>query len=108
MGAITMTKLILLLTTGAISVAAMPFNVDGDMAGTPVSSRNAACREDAITSCTSRASLDGPSCFALVCLPEADLKAVKRQDDRCNEENLVQCAVTEWRDPGVCFRELCL
>ncbi|RYP43694.1 hypothetical protein DL768_009776 [Monosporascus sp. mg162] len=88
MSAIAMTKLILPLTIGAISVAAMPFNVDGGVDGIPVSSRNAACRDDAITSCTSGASLDGPTCFALVCLLEADLKAVKRQDDRCNEENL--------------------
>ncbi|KAI1251251.1 hypothetical protein MGN70_008315 [Eutypa lata] len=106
MGSIIISNLILLLSIGSLFVTAIPLETARDIK-VSTSSRSTICQEDAISNCVSDTGLDGPSCFAKVCALEVDLKVMKRQDT-CTEENLVQCAVTEWREAEVCFQELCL
>ncbi len=107
MGPTALSNMIWLLSIGSLLVTAASLQTDRGVVRVPESPRNTSCEEEAVASCVSRTGLDGPTCFAMVCAPEIDLKVLKRQDT-CTEENLVQCAVVEWRQAEICFQELCL
>ncbi|KAI0012222.1 hypothetical protein F4779DRAFT_614671 [Xylariaceae sp. FL0662B] len=99
--------LALTLALGISLVAAIPFEADGS---TTNNTGSEDCTSKAINNCVALTGLGSAACFAQVCagIREADLKMAKRQEDSCTEENLLQCAVGEWRDAEVCFQEFCL
>ncbi|KAI1081046.1 hypothetical protein F5B20DRAFT_69843 [Whalleya microplaca] len=99
--------LVLTLVMGISLIAAMPFEADGS---TTNATRSKDCTSAAIANCVLETGLESGACFAKMCagIQEADLKKTKRQDDQCTEENLLQCAVGEWRDAEICFQEYCL
>ena len=109
MKSIAMPSLAWLLTFSSLLATAMPFNTEGgSIAGTAQPLESTVCERDSIASCMRNAGLDVPTCFASACAPAADLRTLKRQEDTCTEENLVKCAIEEWREAETCFREFCL
>ena len=104
-----MPNLAWLLTFSSLLATAMPFNTEGGgIAGTAQSLGANVCERDSIANCMRSAGLDVPTCFASACAPAIDPRTLKRQEDTCTEENLVQCAITEWREAETCFREFFL
>lgn len=87
------------------------------------------CTPAAISECVASLKLDGIACFAHVCTTTRTAELRRRQtsnettaqeDDgfkvasandtpaSCTEDNLLDCAVAQWRNPDVCFQQLCL
>lgn len=110
MSPIAVPSLAWLLTISSLWVTAMPFNTEqGDVAEPREISRAVACSRDAIDRCRdSGTGLDWPTCFASVCAPAIEPGSFKREEELCTEQNLVQCAIVEWREAETCFQELCL
>ena len=107
MGPNAISVLIWLFSISGLLTTAASLTVNRGAVGVPEHPRNVPCQEDAVANCVNSTGLDGPTCFAKVCAPGIDLKVLKRQDT-CTEENLIQCAVVEWRQAEGCFQELCL
>ncbi|KAI1462681.1 hypothetical protein F4805DRAFT_452506 [Annulohypoxylon moriforme] len=88
--------------------AALPVDVEGHTIRAMKSLRSSGCSMAKIRDCVNDTGLESTLCFAQVCSgAQKKMRVVKRQD-QCTEENLLQCAVMEWREAEVCFQELCL
>ncbi|OTA84697.1 hypothetical protein M434DRAFT_36352 [Hypoxylon sp. CO27-5] len=99
----------MVLAMCASLVAALPLDVEGNTIGVAKSIRSSDCSLSKIQECVDDTGLESTLCFKQVCAgTQGTPKMVKRQDDQCTEENLLQCAVQEWREAEVCFQELCL
>lgn len=94
------------------------------------------CDQESISACVAATRLDGPGCFAKVCTSIQDPELRRRQatddgeeesadeDDSdnegfkvestsdtpssCTQDNLMDCAISQWKNPDVCFQQLCL
>ncbi|KAI0842590.1 hypothetical protein F5Y06DRAFT_258024 [Hypoxylon sp. FL0890] len=99
----------MVLAMCASLVAALPLETEVNMISTMKSIRSSGCSLSSIQECVEDTGLESTLCFQKVCAGvQGTPKRVKRQDDQCTEENLLQCAVQEWREAEVCFQELCL
>ncbi|XXH03799.1 hypothetical protein Hte_010205 [Hypoxylon texense] len=90
--------------------AALPVEIDANAVYTTKGIRSSGCSMENIRECIDDTGLESTLCFAKVCGTDETPTArmTKRQDDQCTEENLLQCAVMEWREAEICFQELCL
>ncbi|CAJ2503024.1 Uu.00g104180.m01.CDS01 [Anthostomella pinea] len=98
----------LALAIGASLVAALPGAArNGTTLVAPSSAAD--CSKESIANCVASTGSNSTTCFGHLCAGRELKKMRKRQDDlECTEENLLECAVMEWREAEVCFEELCL
>ncbi|KAL7623145.1 hypothetical protein AAE478_006826 [Parahypoxylon ruwenzoriense] len=100
------------LTVCASLIAALPLETEGNTISVAKNTRSNACSLQKIAECVADTGLESTICFAQVCAGTEGTKlttrTVKRDEDQCTEENLLQCAVMEWREAEICFQELCL
>ncbi|KAH6652434.1 hypothetical protein BKA67DRAFT_573990 [Truncatella angustata] len=113
-----------ILTLGVAVVSAAPYGSTTTSVGQTVRSTTTtlspeACNQASITTCMATTGLDGPSCFVQICTSTSDAELRRRQDFKiaqdnddtpasCNEDSLLDCAVSQWRNPDICFQQLCL
>ncbi|KAI1463942.1 uncharacterized protein F4812DRAFT_445038 [Daldinia caldariorum] len=89
--------------------SALPVEAEANKISTPRSSTSNNCSMDKIRECVDDTGLESTICFKQVCAGvQGTPRKTKRQEDQCTEENLLQCAVMEWREAEVCFQEFCL
>ncbi|KAI1142546.1 hypothetical protein F5Y05DRAFT_409695 [Hypoxylon sp. FL0543] len=85
-------------------VAALPLETEGNTISTMKSIRSSDCSLSKIQECVDDTGLESSLCFKQVCAgTQVPSKRVKRQDDQCTEENLLQCAVQEWKEAEVWY-----
>lgn len=97
-------KFIAVLALGASLATAAPVDTT-----TPSSVRSTECSADAISQCAAATGLDNTTCFAQLCTTLTPPELRRRADNpKCTEQNLLDCAVTQWRNPDICFQEFCL
>ncbi|KAI0124079.1 hypothetical protein BJ170DRAFT_598404 [Xylariales sp. AK1849] len=110
MKSVALSHLFVILAMSMTITAAVPLDITGD--NTMVSSKNAInnCSKDAITKCVAESGLDTPACFARICTSGTGANELRRRQDdsQCTEDNLLDCAVTQWKNPDICFQEFCL
>ncbi|KAI2470953.1 hypothetical protein F4781DRAFT_388991 [Annulohypoxylon bovei var. microspora] len=98
----------MILVMCASLIAALPVDAEGHPIRGIKSLRSSGCSMSKIRDCVNDTGLESSLCFAQVCSgTQKKMRVIKRQD-QCTEENLLQCAVMEWREAEVCFQELCL
>ncbi|KAI0892134.1 hypothetical protein F4806DRAFT_245802 [Annulohypoxylon nitens] len=100
--------LIMCASLVAAMPASLPFDVEGHTIRTIKSLRSSGCTMQQIRDCVNDTGLESTLCFAQVCSGSQKKARVIKRQDQCTEENLLQCAVMEWREAEVCFQELCL
>ncbi|KAI1481221.1 hypothetical protein F4774DRAFT_62012 [Daldinia eschscholtzii] len=97
------------LAACASLVTALPVDTESRTISTPRSTISNNCSMDKIRECVDDTGLESTICFKQVCAGvQGTPRKTKRQEDQCTEENLLQCAVMEWREAEVCFQEFCL
>jgi hypothetical protein len=122
-------KFLFFVALGASIASAAPsgISVDRQTQQTPQK-----CTQEAIGDCVAATGLSQPACFAQVCTTShvAELRRrktstnittgaddedgpvrVAQNDDTpasCTEDNLLDCAVNQYKNPDICFQQLCL
>ncbi|KAI1400030.1 hypothetical protein F4819DRAFT_487924 [Hypoxylon fuscum] len=102
------------LTICASLIAALPLEAEAIKTSSTKNIRRSDCSMQKIRECVNDTGLESTLCLAQVCAsaegetPTPTPRNTKRQDDQCTEENLVQCAIMEWREAEICFQEFCL
>ncbi|KAF3058527.1 hypothetical protein GL218_05925 [Daldinia childiae] len=98
-----------ILAVSASLVVALPLEAEANTINTTRSTTSNDCSMDKIRECVADTGLESTICFKQVCAGvQGTPRKTKRQEDQCTEENLLQCAVMEWREAEVCFQEFCL
>jgi hypothetical protein len=110
MKSFAMPNLVAILALSLSLVAAVPLEVDGSTSKiTSETTTDVACSRSAVDNCVATLGLDATACFAQVCahIVVPELKRAT-QPSTCTEDALEDCALVQYKNPDICFEELCL